>query len=84
MSETFEELPGAKRLEARAAWEKQVFVSKDVDVPVLRSYLVSLFFHDNDHAAMAMNDLRGKVQKFGDSLGRPKQFSVATTAMGHG
>jgi hypothetical protein len=78
MSKSFEELPGAKRLEARTAYEKQVFVSKDVDISALRSYLQSLIPADNNHAAQVMHDLRYKVQTFEDSLGQPKQFSIPT------
>jgi hypothetical protein len=78
MSDSFEELPGAKRLEYRAAWEKQVFVSKDVDVSALRSYLQSLFPEDNDNAAQAIVGLRNNVQEFEDRLGQPKQFSIST------
>jgi len=77
MSESFEELPGAKRLEARSEWEKVVFIPMDIDVEALQEYLESLFITGNKDAAKAILNLRDEAQEFESTLGKPKQFSVS-------
>lgn len=78
MSESFEELPGAKKLAARAEWEKSVFEAAVVDVEALKAYLEELFITDKKPSAAAISDLRTKVEDFENELARPDQFNVPT------
>jgi hypothetical protein len=78
MSESFEELPGAKKLAARTEWEKSVFEPATVDVDALKAYLEDLFITDKKTSTAAINDLREKVENFENDLARPGQFSVPT------
>ena len=76
MTESFEELPGAKRVEARSEWEKVVFVPKEIDVQALQGYLESLFTKGQRDVTKAIQDLRNKAQEFESTLSHPKPFSV--------
>lgn len=78
MAESFEELPGAKKLEARAEWEKVVFEPARVDINALKGYLEELFIAKKKSVAKAMRDLREKVQQFENGLSGPTQFNVQT------
>jgi len=78
MTESFEELPGAKKLAARAEWEKSVFEPADIDIQALKTYLEQLFVTDKTSAVSAMQNLRDKVEEFESSLAGPAQFTVAT------
>ncbi|KAF2833078.1 hypothetical protein CC86DRAFT_338215 [Ophiobolus disseminans] len=78
MTESFEELPGAKKLAARAEWEKTVFEPADVDVQALKAYLEQLFITDKKSAAKAIQTFRSKVEDFENSLAVPGQFTVST------
>jgi hypothetical protein len=78
MGESFEELPGAKKLAARTEWEKSVFEPAAIDVEALKAYLEQLFITDNKSATSAIKDLRNKVEEFENSLGGPAQFTVRT------
>lgn len=78
MTESFEELPGAKKLAARTEWEKSVFEPAIVDVGALKVYLEQLFITDKKSTASAINDLRNKVEDFENSLSSPGQFDVPT------
>jgi hypothetical protein len=78
MTESFEELPGAKKLAARTEWEKSVFEPAIVDVGALKVYLEKLFITDKKSTASAINDLRNKVEDFENSLSSPGQFDVPT------
>jgi hypothetical protein len=77
MTESFEELPGAKKMEARAEWEKVVFDPFEVDTHSLEDYLRTLFITPKKHVASAIRDLRDKVQRFESSLSGSKPFSVS-------
>ncbi|CAO2650340.1 Nn.00g016320.m01.CDS01 [Neocucurbitaria sp. VM-36] len=78
MTESFEELPGAKKLAARAEWEKNVFEPANVDVQALKAYLDELFITNKKDASIAIRELRNKVAEFENSLSGPSQFSVST------
>lgn len=78
MTESFEELPGAKKLAARAEWEKSVFEPATVDAEALESYLEQLFITDKKFAASAVQTLRDKVEEFEATLANPGQFTVPT------
>ncbi|KAF1840745.1 uncharacterized protein K460DRAFT_321174 [Cucurbitaria berberidis CBS 394.84] len=78
MTESFEELPGAKKLAARAEWEKNVFEPAKVDVQALKAYLDEMFITDKKDAVAAIRELRNKVMDFENSLNAPSQFSVST------
>jgi hypothetical protein len=77
MTESFEELPGAKRLEARTEWEKAVFEPMDVDIKGLQNYLDTLFVAPRKDVANAIYKLRKKTEEFEASLSASKQFSVS-------
>ncbi len=76
MAESFEEIPGAKKLEGRAEWEKTVFEPAHVDVKSLETYLDQLFVKDNKDGAAAIRDLRRRVENFEYSLSNASQFTV--------
>lgn len=78
MSESFEEVPGAKKLASRAAWEKNVFEPANVDIQALKAYLDQLFITDKKAATSAITDLRRRVEDFENILSRPAQFNVPT------
>jgi ribosomal protein L12E/L44/L45/RPP1/RPP2 len=78
MSESFEELPGAKKLASRAEWEKNVFEPATVDVEALKTYLERLFITNKKASTTAIKQLRNKVEQFESSLGGPAQFDVPT------
>jgi hypothetical protein len=78
MGDSFEELPGAKKLAARTEWEKSVFEPAVIDTEGLKKYLEQLFATDNKSAASAIKDLRNKVEEFENTLGSPAQFNVST------
>jgi hypothetical protein len=63
MTDGFEEVPGAKRLEARSEWEKVVFDPMNIDVQALQEYLHILFITGKKDAANAIQDLRNKAQR---------------------
>ncbi|KAF2704633.1 hypothetical protein K504DRAFT_461383 [Pleomassaria siparia CBS 279.74] len=77
MLETFEELPGAKKLEARREWEKSVFEPAKVDVPNLINYLQTLFT-SKKAISTAIQNLHSKVEQFQNDLTGSSQFSVST------
>jgi hypothetical protein len=78
MAERFEELPGAKKLEAQTEWEKSVFEPAEIDVRSLNDYLQNLFMTNKKGTANAIKTLRDKVEEFENKLGRSSQFSVTT------
>jgi hypothetical protein len=78
MSESFEELPGAKKLAARTEWEKNVFEPAVVDVEALKIHLELLFMTDKKSSALAIQDFRSAVAKFEASLTGPAKFDVPT------
>ena len=76
MTESYEELPGAKKLAARAEWEKNVFEPAQVDVQSLEAYLNRLFIEDNKEGAAAIRELRKKVESFESNLDNASQFNI--------
>lgn len=78
MTESYEELPGAKKLAARSEWEKSVFEPAVVDVNALKGYLEQLFIKDKNSAASTIKELHTKVEQFEHSLSGPAQFNVPT------
>lgn len=74
MSDSFEELPSVKKLEARREWEKSVFEPAPVNLAALKAYLEQLFDTDKKKAASALSDLRKKVRNFESSLTSSSQF----------
>ncbi|KAH7414032.1 hypothetical protein DE146DRAFT_673709 [Phaeosphaeria sp. MPI-PUGE-AT-0046c] len=77
MAESYEELPGAKKLAARTEWEKSVFEPAVVDVDALRAYLEHIFIQDKKASASAIKELRTKVEQFENSLSGPAQFNAS-------
>jgi hypothetical protein len=80
----FEELPGTKKLEARASWEKVVFEPAGVDEEELKDYLKRLFSineedseEDSDVQA-GLEDLRRRVTAFENGFSNSQQFNVYT------
>jgi hypothetical protein len=78
MAESFEELPGAKKVSARTEWEKSVFEPATVDVSGLKTYLEKVFITDKKSSAAVMEKLRNSVETFENSLSGPAQFTVPT------
>lgn len=78
MAESFDELPGAKKLAARVEWEKNVFEPANMDVQALKLYLEQLFILDKKEGAAAIRILRDKVEDFESTLNHPSQFTVHT------
>ncbi|KAJ8115644.1 hypothetical protein OPT61_g2756 [Boeremia exigua] len=77
MSESFEELPSVKKLEARREWEKIVFEPVCIDLHALNTYLESLFTVDKK-VAVALTGLRQRVRDFEDNLTSSSQFNNDT------
>ncbi|EAT85734.2 hypothetical protein SNOG_07083 [Parastagonospora nodorum SN15] len=77
MKESFEELPGAKKLAARSQWERSVFEPAVVDVDALKAYLQQLFITDKKAAASVIEELRNKVEDFENDLASPGQFNAS-------
>ncbi|KAF2447483.1 hypothetical protein P171DRAFT_407672 [Karstenula rhodostoma CBS 690.94] len=79
--EDFEELPGTKKLEARAKWEQAVFEPAAVNEQELKDYLERLFSideeSDSDEGA-GLEELRRKVAAFESGLSSSQQFNVHT------
>ncbi|KAF3040871.1 hypothetical protein E8E12_001913 [Didymella heteroderae] len=78
MDDSFEELPSAKKLEARKEWEKSVFESGAVNLPALNAYLERLFISDKKAVASAIMELRRKVADFEVNLANSSQFTPHT------
>ncbi|KAH6614894.1 hypothetical protein C7974DRAFT_366825 [Boeremia exigua] len=78
MGESFEELPSAKKFEARREWEKSVFEPASVDLSGLEAYLERLFVTDKKKIASALSDLRKKVRDFETDLTSSPQFNEYT------
>ncbi|OAL50609.1 hypothetical protein IQ07DRAFT_566679 [Pyrenochaeta sp. DS3sAY3a] len=76
MTESFEELPGAKRLSARAEWEKMVFEPASVDTEAVKTYLHKLFIADKKDGAAALSELRDEVEFFESSFNDSSQFNT--------
>jgi hypothetical protein len=78
MTESFEELPGAKRLASRSEWEKDVFQSAEVDEQTLKTYLDELFITNKKEGAAAIRELRNNVENFESRLNSSTQFDKYT------
>jgi hypothetical protein len=78
MTESFEELPGAKKLSARTEWEKSVFEPAVVDVDALKAYLEELFITGKKASTATIKRLRDKVEELENDLARPGQFKVSS------
>lgn len=78
MGESFEEIPGAKKLASRAEWEKDVFNAAEVDEQALRSYLDELFKTDSKDGSAAILKLRQKVEDFELSFKSSTSFNNST------
>ncbi|KAI4925140.1 uncharacterized protein J4E92_007178 [Alternaria infectoria] len=74
MGESFEEVPGAKKLASRAAWEKDVFQAAEVDEQALRSYLDELFQANKKDSSAAIRELRKTVENFEANLNYSTPF----------
>jgi hypothetical protein len=78
MLESFEELPGIKKLDARSKWEKSVFEPAVVDITGLDTYLQKLFITKKKQVAKAIDHLRGKVEQFELTLTDTAPFNNST------
>jgi hypothetical protein len=77
MTEVFEEIPNGKKLESRAAWERDVFEEKVIDRNNLAKYLDDLFGNsDKDKKGIlkAAKQLQSSIKSFGDALATSQQF----------
>ncbi|KAI4614994.1 hypothetical protein J4E80_006500 [Alternaria sp. BMP 0032] len=75
MGESFEEVPGAKKLASRAAWEKDVFQAAEIDEQALRSYLDELFQANKKDSSAAIRELRKTVENFEANLNYSTPFN---------
>lgn len=82
MADTFEEVPGAKRLASRVEWERAVFEPKVIDQAALDRYLRELFGENGGEEAKDLRDalvvLRKRVEYFEFQLMMPGRFSADT------
>lgn len=81
MSDAYEALPIAKRLEARAKCEQAVFEPANVDEQKLKDYLERLYCVNEDltsDVGVGLEDLRSKVAQFEVELSSSQQFNVPT------
>jgi predicted DNA-binding protein YlxM (UPF0122 family) len=78
MSESFDELPSAKRLAARTEWENSVFEPATVDVSALKVYLERLFIAEKKSVASSLKNLRSKIKAFEGDLKHPEQFNTSS------
>jgi hypothetical protein len=78
MGESFEEVPGAKKLASRLEWEKNVFQAAEIDEQALRSYLDELFQANNKDSSAAIRELRKKVEDFEAGLNSSTPFRPHT------
>jgi hypothetical protein len=74
MGESFEEVPGAKKLASRAEWEKGAFQPAEVDENALRSYLDKVFKAENKDISTAIRELRKEVGDFEAGLNSSTPF----------
>lgn len=78
MGDSFEELPSAKKMEARKIWEKSAFDPASVNVPALNNYLQSLFGANKKNTGSALSRIRTQIENFEDSLTHSSQFDPNT------
>lgn len=64
MTENFVEVPDAKKLTSCAEWESNAFQAAEVDERALKSCLEDHFIADKRDGAVALSELRHKVNKF--------------------
>lgn len=79
MSEAFEVVGNAAKMEAKMAWEKMAFHPDAVDETALRKYLDHLFGSgsaEKKHVRAALTTLRQHVSSFGRDLFNPNQFNI--------
>ncbi|OJJ48614.1 hypothetical protein ASPZODRAFT_62418 [Penicilliopsis zonata CBS 506.65] len=81
MTEDFEDVLGASKLESRRKWEEAVFTPAEVDGNAIRSVLEELFQgtpENTKRLGEALNELRRVVSAFESTLAHPQQFNVTT------
>ncbi|KAK8111745.1 uncharacterized protein PG998_008202 [Apiospora kogelbergensis] len=81
MTEPFETIESARKLEAKQQWEQDVFVPAQVDEANLGRFLKELFVDeptDSSKKAKARNILAKSIQDFEAKLAEPNQFSAYT------
>lgn len=81
MTEPFETIDSARKLEAKRQWEQDVFVPGQVDEANLRRFLEELFADepaDSTKKAKALNKLAESIKDFEFKLAVPNQFNAYT------
>ncbi|KAI1387788.1 uncharacterized protein F4822DRAFT_407581 [Hypoxylon trugodes] len=81
MTEGFEDVAKAMKLDSRQQWERTVFEPAQVDVARLQSYLDQLFgvgSMDSPAKLKALNHFRQKVATFENEMAAPNQFNPRT------
>ncbi|KAK8113315.1 hypothetical protein PG984_013841 [Apiospora sp. TS-2023a] len=81
MTEPFETIDNAKKLEAKRQWEQDVFVPGQVDEANLRRFLEELFVDepaDSSKKAKTLSKLTESIQDFETKLAAPNQFNAYT------
>jgi hypothetical protein len=81
MAEVFEQVPSGKKLESRAAWERDVFEEKVINKDNLGKWLDELFGFNNESkrdVLKAFKILQGSVEAFEHALATPQQFNQYT------
>jgi hypothetical protein len=77
MTESFEEVPGAKKLEARTEWERSVFEPANIDVDAVKDYLGKLFGQNGrkKYVDKAFKVMKEKVVLFEGTMASSGQFN---------
>ncbi|KAK7963618.1 hypothetical protein PG988_010592 [Apiospora saccharicola] len=81
MTEPFETIDNAKKLEAKRQWEQDVFVPGQVDEANLRRFLEELFIDepaDSSKKAKTLSKLTESIKDFEKKLAAPNQFNAYT------
>ncbi|KAK7935901.1 hypothetical protein PG985_001396 [Apiospora marii] len=81
MTEPFETIDSARKLEAKRQWEQDVFVPGQVDEANLRRFLKELFIDepaDSTKKAKALHQLAESIKDFELKLAVPNQFNAYT------
>ncbi|KAK7967214.1 uncharacterized protein PG986_001491 [Apiospora aurea] len=81
MTEPFETIESAKRLEAKQQWEQDVFVPAQVDEAKLTRFLKEIFVNepaDSSKKAKALDKLAESIKDFEYKLSVPNQFNAYT------
>jgi hypothetical protein len=81
MSDAFEKVPTAKKMDSRADWEQSVFEAAEIDKKSLKAFLKTLFGEgtaDKIDVWKAFKALQQRVEQFESQMAFPNQFNHTT------